>query len=192
MEQETTVVEKSKHIREPKSDRGTPHFKNGHLRFGGRRRNITTYVRELSQDLGIDVFELMFKLVKDGTLTSIVTEEGKRKRIELTATLEQRIDLMKHLSRFVAPMLTSTAITGPSGDEPVQVATLDIQKLMSDEANIPHIQALALALAVPDAQQIEAPATVVDATAVPTDPEDITDRAQATLKTDGTQHWRPR
>jgi hypothetical protein len=121
-------------------------FEIGHPRYGGKRRNSTQQVRDLCTEMDVDPMRFMLSLIKDGVTTQVVIENGKRKRVEVVASLETRTDLAKYVSRFMYPTLTATQVTGRD-EGPVEVVGFDITKLLQDPAMVEMAQTLGLALA---------------------------------------------
>ena len=144
-EQSTPVTEVVK-----KPTRGPNRFELGHQRFGGRKKTLTGEVRALAEELDADPLAWMLGLIKDGFVTQVVMENGKRKRVEVTASLEMRADLAKHVSKFMYPTLTATQVSGASGG-PIEVATMDLMKLMENPSTARLAEDLALQLAQPPA-----------------------------------------
>ncbi|MGB9458846.1 MAG: hypothetical protein WCB12_22570 [Bryobacteraceae bacterium] len=128
--------------------RPTPGFEPGHPRYGGKR-NATQQVKALCVEMGVDPMKLMLTLIRDGCISQLVTKEGAKKRVEISANLEMRVDLMKYVSRFIYPTLTATAITGPSGDGPVEI--LSLSAIMANPETAKLAQQLALKMAAASA-----------------------------------------
>ena len=101
-------------------------------------------VRALCEELDIDPIAFMLQIIKSGAASETVIENGKRKRIEVTADLAMRVDLAKWISRFTDPMLTATQLTGPNEGP---IATVDVTALLRDPGTAAAAQALALAMA---------------------------------------------
>lgn len=154
--------------------RPSPVFQVGHPRFGGKR-NATQQVKALCIEMGVDPMKLMLTLIRDGCISQLVTEEGKKKRVEISANLEMRVDLMKYVSRFIYPTLTATAITGPSGEGPVEVMSLTA--IMANPELARMAQQLALSMAA-------ASATPRPALPAPASPEATQDGIQELAQAD--------
>jgi len=120
-------------------------FEIGHPRVGGRQRKSTQVVRDLCAEMDCDPMAFMIGLIRDGTAIQVVIENGKKKRVEVSAPLDMRADLAKYVSKFLYPTLTATALTGDGGG-PVEVATLSITKVMADPHLVSIAQQLALSL----------------------------------------------
>ncbi len=130
-------------------------FELGHARFGGKRKNSTQQVKDLCEQMGVSPMQFMLELIKNGVTTQVVIENGKKRRVEVVAPLEMRVDLAKYVSRFLHPTLTATQVTG-ADDGPLAVATLDMTRILADPALV--LQAQNLSLAMTDADREPAPA----------------------------------
>jgi hypothetical protein len=121
-------------------------FESGHPRWGGKRKNSTQLVRDLCAEMDVDPMRFMLALIKDGFTTQVVIENGKKKRVEVVASLDMRADLSKYVSKFLYPVLSASQISGPD-EGPIAVAELDMNKLLQDPASVELMQSLALRMA---------------------------------------------
>jgi hypothetical protein len=136
---------------------GIPHrWQEGHEKYGGRRKRTAQQARALADELGVDPLKFMLLVVKSDTIEQTVIEGGKEKRVQVVIPLEMRIDCAKHVSRFLYPVLSATQVTG-ADDGPVNIATLDMAKLLANPAMLEMVQKLALAMAEQELDQQPTP-----------------------------------
>jgi hypothetical protein len=110
--------------------------------------------------MGVDPIAFMLEIIRDGVAEQTILENGKKRKTTVTASLEMRADLAKHVSRFLAPQLSSTAVTGPD-ESPIQTTTVNMVALLDSPEAVELAQKLALMGAVPDN-----PVPAIEATAV--------------------------
>ena len=134
---------------------GTPGFQAGHARFGGKRKNSTQQVRDLCAEMDVEPMQFMLEIIKNGVTTQVVIENGKKRRVEVVASLEMRVDLAKYVSRFIHPTLTATQVTGNNGG-PIETATINISAIMHDPALVEQAQNMALAMVAADQKLLPA------------------------------------
>ena len=101
----------------------------------------------------------MLSLIKDGITTQVVIENGKKRRVEVVASLEMRADLAKYVSRFIFPVLSASQVTG-ADDGPIEVetVTLGLDRIMADPALVEMAQTLSLAMSEASMSQAREPA----------------------------------
>lgn len=120
-------------------------FEVNHPRYGGRKRNATQQVRALCEEMDVDPMRFMLSLIKDGVTTQTVIEGGKKKRVEVVASLEMRADLAKYVSRFMYPTLTASQITGADeGPIELEALTVSLEAIMQDPEAVAAAQTLSL------------------------------------------------
>lgn len=120
-----------------------PFFQIGHERQGGRKKGTAAQVRVLCAEMDVDPMEFLLSVIKNGTAESTVIENGKKRLVTISVSLELRLDAAKHVSRFCYPVLSATAVTGKDGG-PVAVAALDVAAILANPLLADAAQQLAL------------------------------------------------
>jgi hypothetical protein len=136
-------------------------FEIGHPRWGGKRRNSSQLVRDLCEEMDVNPMRFMLAIIKDGWCSQVVIEDGKKKRVEVVASLEMRADLAKYVSRFVFPVLSASEISGPD-EGPIELARVntELERAMSTPGGVEIIQRAALLMAAQDAPQAPTPRVI--------------------------------
>lgn len=129
----------------------TPGFQEGHQRFGGKKKNTAAAARAMAAEMGIDPLEFMLSIINSDTIEQTVIVDGKKKRVEVAIPLDMRLDAAKTVVNYMYPRLTAQQISGPS-EGPIEVAGLDITKLLQDPAMVEMAQSLAIAMAHADSR----------------------------------------
>lgn len=139
-------------------------FEIGHPRYGGRKKTNAQQVRDICGEMNVDPMRFMLSLIKEGVTTQVVIENGKRKKVEVSASLETRTDLAKYVSRFIYPTLTATQVSGPDQGPVEVVAVSDITRLMLDPAAVDLAQSLVLKMLAIDPEPAPTAAHIVPMT----------------------------
>jgi hypothetical protein len=139
-------------------------FQPGHPRFGGKKKRTAAQARAIAEQLGVDPLEYMLKLLASDTMDEIEIDAttGKRKKVKVPVPQALKVDISKAIIGFFYPRLNAQSITGPSGGA-VEVATLDITKLLEDPDTARMAQNLALAMAEQERLGLPEPAALLPA-----------------------------
>lgn len=128
---------------------GPSGFQPGHPRFSGRKKRTAAQARALADEMGVDPLEFMLAIINSDVIEQTVIENGEKKRVEVAIPLDTRLDAAKTVVNYIYPRLTAQQVTGKD-DGPIEVAGLDIAKLLQDPAMVEMAQSLAIAMAQAD------------------------------------------
>jgi hypothetical protein len=135
--------------------RGDGRFTPGHGRLGGKKKGITTRVRDLVEQLGpsADPIRFMLLLIRDRTYQQVTIDAtGKKKKTVVSAPLDLILDACKTTAQYLVPKLSAVAHTGADGEGPVETVALNLTAILADPALCEAAQKLALAMADEQAQ----------------------------------------
>jgi hypothetical protein len=124
--------------------------------------------RTLLADAGQDPLEYLISLLSADTVKEVEIIDGKKTWVERPVTTAMKREICRDLMPFCYPRLNAQTISGPD-EGPVQTvnANIAVSALTADPSNIPHIQALVLAMCrTPAPAAIEAAASDAVETAV--------------------------
>lgn len=128
---------------------GPAGFQPGHPRFSGRKKRTAAQARALADEMGVDPLEFMLSIINSDTIEQTVMVDGKKTRVEMAIPLDTRLDAAKTVVNYLYPRLTAQQVTGKN-DGPIEVAGLDITKLLQDPAMVEMAQSLAIAMSEAD------------------------------------------
>jgi hypothetical protein len=88
----------------------------------------------------------MMRIVNSDTIEqTVIQPDGSEKQVKIAVDLATRLDAAKAVTPYLHPRLNAQTISGP-GDGPLEVAGLDMTKIMENPALVEMAQALALAM----------------------------------------------
>lgn len=134
-----------------------PGFKIRQPRYAGRPKRTAQMARDLADSLGCDPLEFMMRIINSDTIEQTVIVDGKKQREEVTIPLDTRLHAAKTVVNYLYPRLTAQQITDED-DGPVEIAGLDLTKLLQDPALVEMAQTLAIAMS--EAERTPAPTRI--------------------------------
>jgi len=168
------MLEEKKHTAQVAQKKTGHRFQEGHPRFGGKRKNTAAQARAMAEEMGVDPLAFLLSIIGSDVIEQTVIVDGKKSRVEVAVSLDTRMDAAKQVMAYMYPRLMAQQITG-TGDGPLEVATLDVTKLLQDPAMAAMAQDLAISLALsesPTGELIGLTATERDRLLVPIPPKD--------------------
>jgi hypothetical protein len=137
-------------------------FVAGHARVGGKKRGVTTRVKELVDELGpgSDPIRAMLLLIRDRTYRQVTIDAaGKKKTTVVPAPLDLVLDAAKCCAQYLVPKLSAVAHTGSDLEGPVETVALNLTAILSNPELCKAAQDMALLMAEQSAQpqQIQQP-----------------------------------
>ena len=91
-------------------------FREGHIRWGGKKKRTAQMARDLAEHLGCDPLEFLLRIIHSDTYSqTVIGADGKKQKKEVVIDLPTRIDAAKAVAGFFYPKLNSTAVTGSEG-----------------------------------------------------------------------------
>jgi hypothetical protein len=119
-------------------------FAPGHKRLGGRRKGTRSWAaRTMAEEAGFHPVTIAMDVILHGRLPAI------KGRPQKPVSDEERLKALTNIFQYLLPKLSAQTFTGPDGGA-LQLATLDVTKLMMDPELAAAAQKLALGIASAD------------------------------------------